>query len=318
MRPDASDRRDTLVLRDGRRLAFTQTGPADGIPVVYCHGAIGTPVEATVDLLRIARDVGVRYIAPSRPGVGGSDPQPGRRVTDFADDIAALADALALERFSLVGVSAGAPYALAIAGQLGSRVPRVALCSALAPFCPPHRTPGLRRRIRLPLALVAAAPRLVSGVGDCVLPVLARHPQLIARVIAAHAAPSERGRLAGAEERSAASRCFLDASAAGVSGLVADFLTYAHGWGFDPRAVEAEVHLWHGGSDPLVPVEHALQLAAQLRDCRVFIDPDEGHHFFRSGLEQILATLVAAGPAGPAACSSAPGFEQAPVLSAAA
>jgi hypothetical protein len=24
----------------------------------------------------------------------------------------------------------------------------------------------------------------------------------------------------------------------------------------------------------------------------VFLDPDEGHHFFRSGLEEILATLV--------------------------
>jgi pimeloyl-ACP methyl ester carboxylesterase len=58
------------------------------------------------------------------------------------------------------------------------------------------------------------------------------------------------------------------------------------------------VHLWHGVSDPLVPVEHALQLAATLPNCRVFVDPDEGHHFFRSNLDQILAALVADASAG--------------------
>lgn len=296
MRSYASDRRDSLVLGDGRRLAFTVTGPADGSPVIYCHGAIGTPVDATIDLRRIAHTIGVRYIAPSRPGVGGSDPQPGRTILDFAQDVEALADSLSLDRFSLVGVSAGGPYALAVARQLGSRVQRVALCSALAPFWSAHRTPGVRRRIRLPLALVAGAPSLVCGLGDRVLPLLARHPGLITGVIAAHAAPAERERLAGTDERTAASSCFLDAACAGVSGLVDDFLTYAHGWGFDHRDVMAEVHLWHGGGDPLVPVEHALQLAADLPDCRVFLDPDEGHHFFRSSLEQILSTLVAPAP----------------------
>ncbi|HWE33812.1 MAG TPA: hypothetical protein VG410_10030 [Solirubrobacteraceae bacterium] len=49
---------------------------------------------------------------------------------------------------------------------------------------------------------------------------------------------------------------------------------------------------WHGVNDPLVPVEHALQLAAALPDCRVFFEADEGHHFFRRRLLEILALLV--------------------------
>ena len=52
------------------------------------------------------------------------------------------------------------------------------------------------------------------------------------------------------------------------------------------------MHLWHGLEDPLVPIEHALQLAATLPGCRVFLDPDEGHHFFRRRLAEILAVLV--------------------------
>ena len=292
----ATDRCDQLVLRDGRSLSFTAIGPPEGWPVIYCHGAIGTPVEATVDLRRIVDTVGVRYIAPSRPGIGGSDPQPGRTILDFAGDVAALADELGIGRFSVLGVSAGGPYALAIAHQLGARVQRIALCSALSPFCKPHRAPGLQRRIGLPLAALAAAPGVARRLGDAVLPVLSAHPRLITGVIAAHAAEPDRARLASCEEATAASTSFLDAACGGVGGLIDDFLTYAHGWGFDPSGIEAEVQLWHGADDPLVPVEHALQLAAALPQCRVFVDPDEGHHFFRSSLEQILESLVDTGP----------------------
>jgi len=293
LRSDRStDGYESLVLADGRRLAYTVTGPADGAAVIYCHGAIGTPVQATVDLARMTRLLGVRYIAPSRPGVGGSDPLPGRTILDFADDVRQLVDALSLERVSVAGVSAGGPYALAVAHGLGDRVDRVAVCSSLSPLCAPHRTPGMSRRIRLALAAVAVAPGLCECLGDAVLPIVAEHPWLVSQVIAAHAAASERARLGSPEERRAASRSFLDAACGGVGGMIDDYLTYSSAWGFDATEVGCEVHLWHGLCDPLVPVEHALQLAAALRRCRIFFDPDEGHHFFRTSLGRILGVLI--------------------------
>jgi pimeloyl-ACP methyl ester carboxylesterase len=293
MRSFTGKRCDTLKLSDGRRLVYSVVGPDDGEPVIYCHGAIGTPLEASVDLVAMTERLGVRYLCPSRPGVGGSDPLPGRSIPAFADDMRELADALALDRFSVVGVSAGGPYALAAGWRLGGRVRRVAVCSSLSPLCAVHRTPGMQRRIRAALSVVSHAPATCIAVGDAVLPVIARHPELLSHVISAHAAPQERQRLAQADERSAASNSFLDAARDGVRGMVEDFLVYSGEWGFAPADVGSEVQLWHGQSDPLVPVEHALQLAATLPDCRVFIDPDEGHHFFRSSLERILAALVA-------------------------
>jgi pimeloyl-ACP methyl ester carboxylesterase len=281
-----------IRLSDGRRLTFTETGPAGGAPVFYCHGAIGTPLGRWVDLEAIMTDLGVRYIAVNRPGVGGSDPAPGRTVADFAPDAGELADALAVESFAVVGVSAGGPYALAIAGALGERVTRAALCSSLSPLCAPHRTPGMPPRVRVALAILAHAPGLCAVLADGALPVIRRHPDLLTRVIAAHAAPSERRRLREAGERSAASTSFLDATAGGVRGLIDDYLTCSRPWGFSARDVKADVHLWHGLDDPLVPVEHALQLAVALPRCRMFFDPDEGHHFFRRRLANILAVLV--------------------------
>jgi pimeloyl-ACP methyl ester carboxylesterase len=282
----------SLRLAGGRRLSYAIDGPADGTPVLYCHGAIGTPLGGSVDLEAITYELGVRQIAVNRPGIATSDPAPGRTVLDFAQDIRELADALSLDRFAVVGVSAGGPYALAIARELPDRVERVALCSSLSALCAPHRVPGMDRRIRIALAALARAPGTWAGIGDALLPVIRRNPRLITQVIAAHAARSERARVLAPAEQAAASSSFLDAAAFGVRGMIDDYVVACAGWGFSPADVDAEVHLWHGARDPLVPIEHALQLAIALRRCRVFFDPDEGHHFFRARLRTILGVLI--------------------------
>jgi pimeloyl-ACP methyl ester carboxylesterase len=292
MSSQATSARRSLRLADGRRLTYSDAGPRDGSPVVYCHGAIGTPLDGAVDLERIADELGVRYLAVSRPGIGGSDPAEGRTVVGFAADVGELLDALRIERCAVVGVSAGGPYALAIAYALGERVSRVAVCSSMSPLCAPHRTPGMQRRIRLALSVLAGAPGLCATIGDLGVPVIRRHPELLTRVIAAHAAPGERRMLERPDERSAASASFLDAASEGVRGMIEDYLVYSRDWGFPVSEVSTDVHLWHGLEDPLVPIEHALQLAILLPRCRVFLDPEEGHHFFRRNLFKILAVLV--------------------------
>ena len=151
--------------------------------------------------------------------------------------------------------------------------------------------PGMPLRIRVGLAALAALPRTARCLGDALLPVLHRHPGILHRVISAHAAPTERERLAEPGERHAAGSSFPGATAYGVGGMIEDYLTYSRGWGFSPEEVEPEVQVWHGGLDPLVPIEHALQLAVSLPACRIFVDPDEGHHFFRRRLEEIMTVL---------------------------
>src|SRR5581483_7462615 len=108
------DQRRWLRLGDGRRLALTETGPAGGRPGLYCHGAIGTPLSGSCELERITHELGVRHIAISRPGTGGSERAAGRSLLSFAEDVSALAGELGVDRLDVVGVSAGGPYALAL------------------------------------------------------------------------------------------------------------------------------------------------------------------------------------------------------------
>jgi pimeloyl-ACP methyl ester carboxylesterase len=117
-------------LRAGRAVTFVAAGPADGFPVVYGHGAIGSPRWHTPGLDAALERLSIRYLVVNRPGFGGSDPAPGRTVADHANDVGELMTMLGHRRFSVVGVSAGAPYALACGWALADSL--VALAAGRA------------------------------------------------------------------------------------------------------------------------------------------------------------------------------------------
>jgi pimeloyl-ACP methyl ester carboxylesterase len=279
-------------LPDGRRLAFSESGCPDGSPIVYLHGAIGSPLRCGGELGSAVEALGVRLVFVQRPGFGGSDPRPGRTLLDFAADVEQLADALELQRFGVVGVSAGGPYAVACAHRLPQRVRAAAAVSSLSPVCSPADVPGLPARIRLPLRLIAAAPGLSTRLGNAALSFVARHPSVLLRAMATGAPAADCSHLDDGATSGGVVEAFLAATAGGVAGLVEDHLVTSRPWGFDLAAVEGEVHVWHGMGDAFVPVEHALQLVAALPRCRAWLNPGEGHFFFRRRVADILGALV--------------------------
>lgn len=72
----------------------------------------------------------LRWISPDKPGYGGSDYQRKRTVIGWADDLAALAGHLGLDRFALAGDSGGGSFTLAAAHQLADRVSVAALIAS--------------------------------------------------------------------------------------------------------------------------------------------------------------------------------------------
>src|SRR5262249_61932221 len=64
---------------------------------------------------KAARERGVRLIAPERPGYGLSDYRAAESLAQIAEDLKSVADAYGLGRFAIIGVSGGAPYAVAAA-----------------------------------------------------------------------------------------------------------------------------------------------------------------------------------------------------------
>src|SRR4051794_7457843 len=124
-----------ITLPDSRTLAVhsTRTGPAG--TVIWHHG---TPQTGALlaPLVAAAAERDLRVVSYGRPGYGGSSPRPGRDVASAADDVAAIANALGLRRFAVMGASGGGPHALACAARLGDRVTAVVCLAGLAPYDP--------------------------------------------------------------------------------------------------------------------------------------------------------------------------------------
>ena len=89
-----------IRLSDGRRLGYSEYGDPHGRPVLFFHG-FGTSRVICPPDDALARSVGARLIAVDRPGIGLSDPLPGRRLLDWPADVAQLANQLQLDRFAI-------------------------------------------------------------------------------------------------------------------------------------------------------------------------------------------------------------------------
>src|SRR5579859_3132933 len=119
--------------QDGRRLQVLEDGDPQGRPVLAHNGTPNARRSYSPAIAR-ARERGVRLISYDRPGYGGSSPHPGRTVADCAQDVAAVASALGIERLPVWGISGGGPHALACAALLPDLVPAVAVLASSAPW----------------------------------------------------------------------------------------------------------------------------------------------------------------------------------------
>ena len=243
----------SVRLPDGRSITFSAAGPRDGFPVVYCHGAIGSPRWRTPGLDDVIERLAVRYLVVNRPGFGGSDPSPGRTVVDFARDLDWLMTELGHGRFSVVGVSAGAPYALACGWALADRIAGLAAVSPLVPAAGDGGSSSLR--YRLPLIPFAG-----SGLGA-----LLAHLSLRALGL----------------QRDTSPRAMVD-----------DYRACRSHWGFELGDLRTPVALWHGRVDRLVPLAHTLALAEAIPTATALVDADGGHFFYGRRLADIMRSLL--------------------------
>src|SRR5262249_41727600 len=157
--PDAVVKTDqAMQLPDGRMLAFAEYGSPEGAVLVACQGYPGSRLEA-VAFSAHAAQANVRVISLDRPGFGRSSFLDRRSFLDWPNHLLALTERLRIDRFALVGVSGGAPYALACAYRIPERLISCGIVSGIGPL--KLGTAGMSRQNRLVLFLARRAPWLL-------------------------------------------------------------------------------------------------------------------------------------------------------------
>ncbi|MGW4928385.1 alpha/beta fold hydrolase [Agromyces sp. NPDC004153] len=112
------------------RTVSTASGPleyaerGDGDPILAIHGTLGGWDQGLVagEFLRVN---GFRIIAPSRPGYLGTPLATGRTFAQQGDALAALLDALGIDRIPVVAASGGGPAGYELAARHPDRVSRL-------------------------------------------------------------------------------------------------------------------------------------------------------------------------------------------------
>jgi pimeloyl-ACP methyl ester carboxylesterase len=177
-------------------------------------------------------------------------------VVDFARDLGELMDMLGYHRFSVVGVSAGAPYALACGWALADRLTALA---AVSPLGPPGGV-GLASSLRYRVPLLPFGTAFLGPL------------------------------LAGLCLRGLRLQDHTSAEA-----MIDDYVVCRRSWGFHPADVRTPVTVWHARGDRLVPLAHTLSLAAAIPGCSTHVDPRGGHFFYSRRIADIVVALVPGG-----------------------
>jgi pimeloyl-ACP methyl ester carboxylesterase len=282
-----------MPLPDGRTLGYAEFGDPHGPLVLWFHGTPGGRRQVPPAGRRAADELGLRIVCVERPGVGNSTNHGYKALRDWTDDVALLADRLGHERFQIVGLSGGGPYALACAHELTERVVAVGLLGSLVPTAGEEAAAA---------GIVALARRFNAALSVLRRP-LGRTFWGFLRVVNPLGHPLYRafGRLMPEGDRRvlsdpAVEAMFIDdltlAGRHQFHAIVNDIVLIGRPWGFRLADIDVPVRWWHGDSDTFVPLEQARATAARLRDVEFVVRADEGHLGDFAAADEALAVLA--------------------------
>ena len=267
--------RSTVQLNDrDAAVEVVECGDPTGLPVFFMHGWPRAGGQCGV-FLEAAREHGVRMIAPNRPGIGRSTPDPRHSMAGWASTVGALADALQIRRFRILGVSGGGPYALSTACLLPDRVDACAVVSGLPPLGPDGS--GLPASLRLELRLKRHAPRVAAALLTAARLSVRRRATVGWLIRRLTGSPSDARALGTGAAAEASFRAFREAVESGPHAVLADSEPYTRPWGFAPEDIRVPVCFFHGLRDRTAAWHRLRPVAEQVPSAAIVLFDEDGH-----------------------------------------
>lgn len=239
-------------------MTIDDVGDPGGRPVVYLHGGGDSRLSRHPDD-SIAAELGVRLLAVDRCG----PPVRGRTLRSCAEEVVA---ALPVERFAVVGWSAGGPHALAVAAVAPERVTRVGLVASMPT---PDGVAALPRDVRSLMRIARVAPRVAARA----LESWGRRPT-----------PPTGSPMT--DEAYARGR--VESFRSGGLWLARELAYLGRPWRFDLAEVRAPVTLWWGERDTVCPPSIAREFERRLPNATLRL-VDDTHQILFTRWREILA-----------------------------
>jgi pimeloyl-ACP methyl ester carboxylesterase len=206
---------------------------------------------------------------------------------DWPSDMAALADALGLDRFLVAGHSSGGPYAAACAALLPERVSAGIILAGVTDMGWAGAWEGyndMEGQLMRISDEEAAVAWCVKRFGEDGSGFFAAADFKLEEPDEAFFADEDLGSLL-APARAEAFR-------QGVMGYAHDIVIQGRPWPFDPSAIGVQVVVVHGDSDAVVPLAHSRHTAELIPGSTLRVLPGHGHFTILSELPAMASALA--------------------------
>lgn len=280
-----------VKLRDGRALGYAEYGDTNGRSVFHFHGSGGSRLEHPSDL-SILKKIEIRFISTDRPGHGISDPQPNRNLLGWADDISELANHLGIDKFYVMGHSAGGPYALACAYKLSDRIIACGIVSGLAPYSRPNPYKDLPFTFKLMMFTLRNFPKVNIFLRKQMAKVLEGNNDEIGKKLLSGFPNEDQAHLANPEYLDLLIKEIKEGYRQGSAGPALDDILINSPWGFDIEKIEVPTFIWHGKVDRNVPLSHGEYLNKNILSSELIILQDQAHLYIYSMWEKLLTKIT--------------------------
>lgn len=262
-----------IKLADGRTLGYSEFGASDGRPIFYFHGHPGSRLDwpGMIDD-DCASELNARIIAIDRPGHGLSSFKAKRKILDWPDDVVELAEVLKLDRFAVLGISGGGPYAAVCAFKIPERLTATAIVSGMGP----PESPGLKDGLAWTFAGKASMTR--SFVLKLMSISLRKdRDRVISEIQKLMEGPDKDLIKEKPELVDGIVDTFSEAFSDGIAGVSLEAGLYKRSWGFQLQDISTEIHLWHGNQDNNILVSVGHYVADAIPNCQARFIEGAGH-----------------------------------------
>ncbi|MFW9937367.1 MAG: alpha/beta fold hydrolase [Candidatus Thorarchaeota archaeon] len=291
MFPDNKKINQTIELKDGRRLGYSDMGDPNGKPIFHFHGFPGSRLESLLVANKVVHK-GIRFIGIDRPGMGLSDFKKNRSLLDWPDDIIELADFLGYNKFSVEGISGGGPYAAVCAYKIPERLNGCAIIGGIGPL--DQKTEGLNRMLFFMVRRFFWLFRIYTYFQARNNTNLVKAEKNLKKYIPKLPEP-DRIIFNNPENLSLFLEETAEAFRQGSKGTAYEGKIYANPWSFNLEEISpnVKVTIWHGELDINVPVSMGRKMCKLIPNCIGNFLPNEGHYSIAfNHIEEIIDSIT--------------------------
>ena len=279
-----------IILSDKRKLGYSEYGIEKGYPIIYCHGSQSSRLEMHYDL-SFALNNNLRIVSIDRPGHGDSDFNPNGTIESFANDTNELVEHLGIDEFSVLGMSAGAPFAMGIANYLNQKSKKLGIVGGFAPLNKETQK-VLNKDVRLLLKMAKSFPIFLKLMLKVQNWQLKKNPKSALKNFLKIMSDPDQEILKNEAVMDVIERMFKEAFKNGSRGVAYEISKIlVQDWGFEINEIRTPTFIWHGDNDNNVPKEWAMKTNNEIPISQLKVFPNEGHLIIFKNAEEIFTTL---------------------------